>query len=129
MHIRSPGVTVTVNCCDVDRNPPPSTSVTLHVLTPYAFGAGVKVSMPAFVSCGDAVNIVNVAALLLLQLTVKANAESVSPGPAEIALAHCVVNVLVSSFTVMLLTPGVKLGGSFTAATAAATRACVTGCS
>jgi hypothetical protein len=57
------------------------------MLTPYAFGAGVNVSMPAFVSCGGPVNIVNVAALLL-QVTAKASAASVSPGPAEIALAH-----------------------------------------
>jgi hypothetical protein len=87
-YVRLPGVIVTVSCCDADRSPLLSTSVKLQVLTPYAFGAGVNVSNPAFVSCGDAVNIVNVAALLLLQVTAKASAESVSPGPAEIALAH-----------------------------------------
>jgi hypothetical protein len=76
----------TVSWTEADRRPPLSTSVTLHTLVPNASAAGVKDSVPMIDTRGGVVNMLKFT--VLLQDTVNASPLSVSPGPAEIAVAQ-----------------------------------------
>jgi hypothetical protein len=82
----------------------------LHTLLPEAATVGVKESTPAGLSCGAALN-----SALLLHTTAKLTVWPASPGPAEMLLAQALLNAPELSATVMLLSPLVKEGASFTA--------------
>lgn len=64
--------------------PSSSLRVTLHTLLPAAFAAGVKLSTPAGLSCGAALNSV----ALLLHAMMKVTDWLASSGPAETAVAQ-----------------------------------------
>jgi hypothetical protein len=81
------------------------------VLLPKALGAGVKVSTPAGLICGAALN-----NAVLLHVTVKLTVWFTSPGPAVMSVAQVLLLAAVFSATLMLLGPGVKAGASFSAA-------------
>jgi hypothetical protein len=68
---------------DAELAPSLSVRVALHTLLPKAFTAGVKLSSPAGLSCGAALN-----SAVLLQPRLKVTGWSVSPGPAEMLLAQ-----------------------------------------
>jgi hypothetical protein len=100
-----------VNCSDADFAPSLSAIVTLHTLLPAALGATAKLSIPAGLSCGAALN-----SAVLLQAIVKLTVWSASPGPAEMLVAQAALYAPELSLTVTVAAPLVKVGASFTAA-------------